>query len=94
MDFAPEEHMLLLNYNDRPGMIGRIGTIMGQHDINIGAMNLGRREKKGEAMVILSVDSAVPAHVVEEIKTATEATFIKAIHMRVGGCTRNCGCGL
>ncbi len=94
MDFAPEEHMLLLNYNDRPGMIGRIGTIMGQHDINIGSMNLGRREKKGEAMVILSLDSAIPANVMEEIKTATEATFIKAIHMRVGGCTRNCGCGL
>jgi D-3-phosphoglycerate dehydrogenase len=94
MDFTPEEHMLLLNYNDRPGMIGRIGTIMGQHDINIGSMNLGRREKKGEAMVILSLDSAVPAQVVEEIKVATEATFIKAIHMRVGGCSRNCGCGL
>ncbi len=94
MDFAPEEHMLLLNYNDRPGMIGRIGTIMGQHDINIGSMNLGRREKKGEAMVILSLDSAIPVNVMEEIKTATEATFIKAIHMRVGGCTRNCGCGL
>ena len=94
MDFAPEEHMLLLNYNDRPSMIGKIGTIMGQHDINIGSMNLGRREKKGEAMVILSLDSAVPAPVVEEIKAATEATFIKAIHMRVGGCTRNCGCGL
>ena len=56
-----------LNYNDRPGMIGKIGTIMGQHDINIGSMNLGRREKKGEAMVVLSLDSPVPP-VVEEIK--------------------------
>ncbi|MBI2353630.1 MAG: phosphoglycerate dehydrogenase [Deltaproteobacteria bacterium] len=92
MDFSPEEHMLLLNYDDRPGMIGRIGTIMGQHDINIGSMNLGRREKKGEAMVILSLDSAVPAHVVEEIRAATEATFIKAIHMRVGNCPHGCGC--
>src|SRR6185369_17758312 len=94
MDFTPDEHMLLLNYNDRPGMIGKIGTILGQRDINIGSMNLGRREKKGEAMVILSLDSAVPENVLEELKGATEATFIKAIHMRVGGCTRNCGCGL
>lgn len=84
IDFAPDEHMLLLNYVDRPGMIGRIGTILGQHDINIASMNLGRREKKGEAMVILSLDSAVPAGVVQEIRAATEATFIKALYMRSG----------
>jgi D-3-phosphoglycerate dehydrogenase len=94
IDFAPEEHMLLLNYGDLPGMIGKIGTIMGKHNINIGSMNLGRREKKGEAMVILSLDSAVPEHVVEEIKIATEATFIKALHMRSGSCSRGCGCGI
>ncbi len=81
MDFTPEEHMLLLHYEDRPGMIGKIGTIMGRHDINIGSMNLGRSQKKGEAMVILSLDSAVPHEVIEEIKKATEATFIRAIQM-------------
>lgn len=81
MDFAPEEHMLLLSYKDRPGMIGRIGTIMGTHDINIASMNLGRREKKGEAMVILSLDSAVPPEVVEELCRAIEADFIRPIHL-------------
>jgi len=94
MDFTPDEHMLLLNYADRPGMIGRIGTIMGQHDINIASMNLGRSEKKGEAMVILSLDSAVPPPVVDELRTATEASFIKALKMKSGVCSRNCGCGL
>lgn len=83
MDFNPEEHMLLLHYGDRPGMIGRIGTIMGKHDINIASMNLGRSEKKGEAMVILSLDSAVPPEVQAEIRQATEASFIKAIHLPV-----------
>jgi D-3-phosphoglycerate dehydrogenase / 2-oxoglutarate reductase len=82
MDFAPEEHMLLLNYSDRPGMIGQIGTIMGAHDINIASMNLGRREKKGEAMVILTLDSAVPPEVIEKVQKATDATFIRALHMR------------
>ena len=94
MDFTPDEHMLMLNYEDRPGMIGRIGTIMGQHDINIASMNLGRSEKKGEAMVILSLDSPVPAPVVDELKSATEASFIKALKMRAGACSRNCGCGV
>lgn len=53
-------------------------------------MNLGRREKKGEAMVILSLDSAVPPEVVEEMKTAIDATYIRAIHMRTVKCNRGC----
>ena len=89
MDFAPEEHMLLLSYKDRPGMIGKIGTIMGEREINIAAMNLGRREKKGEAMVILSLDSAVPTEVIEEVRLATEATFIRPLHL--AGATRQEG---
>ncbi|MFZ3208809.1 MAG: phosphoglycerate dehydrogenase [Geobacteraceae bacterium] len=94
VDFAPEEHMLILAYEDRPGMIGRVGTIMGRHDINIAAMNLGRREKKGEAMVILSLDSAVPPVVIEEIRQATSASFIKALQMPSAKCARGCGCGV
>ncbi|MDR3683698.1 MAG: phosphoglycerate dehydrogenase [Geothrix sp.] len=81
MDFLPEPHMLLLSYVDRPGMIGKIGTVLGQHEINIAFMSLGRREKKGEAMVVLSVDSPVPAPVVEELRKATEATFLQALHL-------------
>ncbi|KAF0219257.1 MAG: D-3-phosphoglycerate [Geobacteraceae bacterium] len=92
MDFSPEEHMLLLTYEDRPGMIGKIGTIMGGRDINIASMHLGRREKRGEAMVVLSLDSGVPPDVVEELRAATAATFIKPLYM--GKCTRGCGCGV
>ena len=94
VDFRPDEHMLLLAYEDRPGMIGRIGTIMGAHDINIAAMNLGRREKRGEAMIILSLDSAVPAEVLEEVKKGTNANFIKPIHMPGACAVRGCGCGI
>ena len=94
VDFSPAEHMLLLVYQDRPGMIGKIGTIMGKHEINIAAMNLGRREKLGEAMVILSIDSPVPANVQEEVRRDTEATFVKALHMPSAKCSRGCGCGL
>jgi len=94
VDFAPAEHMLLLVYQDRPGMIGKIGTIVGEHEINIGAMNLGRREKLGEAMVILSIDSAVPENVIEEVRQATDASFVKALHMPNAKCMRGCGCGI
>jgi D-3-phosphoglycerate dehydrogenase len=94
MEFSPAEHMLLLAYNDRPGMIGKIGTILGARNINIAAMNLGRREKQGEAMVILSLDSAAPQSVIDEVKQATDATFISLLHMRTTGCSRSCGCGM
>jgi D-3-phosphoglycerate dehydrogenase len=62
-------------------MIGKIGTIMGRHDINIAAMCLGRREKKGEAMVLLSLDTEVPANVIEKVRLATAATFIKSLYL-------------
>jgi D-3-phosphoglycerate dehydrogenase len=81
VDFAPEEHMLVITYQDRPGMIGKIGQIMGEHDINIAAMNLGRQEKLGEAMVILSLDSPVPSNVVDEIGSVIDASFIKYLHV-------------
>jgi len=81
VDFAPEEHMLVTTYQDQPGMIGKIGQIMGEHDINIAAMNLGRQQKRGEAMVILSLDSPVPPHVVDEIGSVVEASFIKYLHL-------------
>ncbi|GFO69200.1 D-3-phosphoglycerate dehydrogenase [Geomonas limicola] len=81
MDFRPEEHMLLMAYGDRPGIIGKIGTILGEHEINIASMNLGRREKKGEAMVILSLDSQVAPEVLEKVKAATDATFIKQLYL-------------
>ncbi len=81
VDFVPEEHMLLITYLDRPGMIGKIGQVMGEHDINIAAMNVGRQEKQGEAMVILSLDSAAPANVVEEIGQTVESNFIKYLHL-------------
>lgn len=79
VDFAPAEHMLLLAYEDRPGMIGKIGTILGMHDINIAALYLGRREKRGEAMVVLSLDTEVPANVIGKVRKATAATFIRPL---------------
>jgi D-3-phosphoglycerate dehydrogenase len=82
-DFQPEEHMLVINYQDRPGLIGKIGTILGEANINIGNMSLGRREKAGEAMVVFSVDSPVDETTLKKIAEAVEARFIKAVHLDV-----------
>jgi len=81
-DFTPEEHMLVITYADRPGLIGRIGTILGEAGINIGSMNLGRRAKAGEAMVVLTLDTPADEATVEKLSVAVAAHFIKAVHMQ------------
>ncbi|MDO9081323.1 MAG: ACT domain-containing protein, partial [Desulfuromonadales bacterium] len=80
-DFTPEEHMLVMHYQDRPGMLGKIGTILGESGINIGNMNLGRRKEEGEAMVVFSIDSPVDEATVQRIATEVGARFIKQIEM-------------
>jgi len=58
-------HMMYIVNEDAPGFIGRIGTLLGENSINIGTFNLGRHAAGGEAVLLLSVDSPVPATVIE-----------------------------
>lgn len=61
-------HMMYIVNEDAPGFIGRIGTLLGESGINIGTFHLGRREAGGEAILLLSLDSALPADVLEKAK--------------------------
>jgi D-3-phosphoglycerate dehydrogenase len=61
-------HMMYIVNEDAPGFIGRVGTLLGDNGINIGTFNLGRREAGGEAVLLLSVDSPVPAAVIEKAR--------------------------
>jgi len=80
-DFCLEEHMLVLSYLDRPGLIGKIGTLLGEAGVNIGNMNLGRREKGGEALVVFSTDSPVDEATQERIAADIEAEFVSSVHL-------------
>ena len=74
-------NMLYIVNEDAPGFIGRIGTLLGANDINIGTFHLGRREAGGEAILLLSLDSPVPQTVLDEakklpgVKTIMSLTF-------------------
>jgi D-3-phosphoglycerate dehydrogenase len=59
-------NMLYIVNEDAPGFIGRIGTLLGESGINIGTFHLGRRDAGGEAVLLLSVDEAVPPEVIEK----------------------------
>ncbi len=74
-----EGHMLYIVNEDAPGFIGRIGTLLGQSGINIGTFNLGRREAGGEAILLLSVDQALPEAVLQAACALPGVKTVKAL---------------
>jgi D-3-phosphoglycerate dehydrogenase len=72
LDMEPTDVMLITRHRDRPGMIGRIGTLLGEADVNISAMHVARSSPRADAFMILALDEAPPATVTETIR-ATEA---------------------
>jgi D-3-phosphoglycerate dehydrogenase / 2-oxoglutarate reductase len=71
--------MMYIVNEDAPGFIGRIGTLLGENGINIGTFNLGRRNAGGEAVLLLSVDSPVPAEVLEKASRLPGVKLVKAL---------------
>jgi D-3-phosphoglycerate dehydrogenase len=57
VEAVPAGVILLLENRDRPGIVGHVGTLLGQHQINIAGMSLGRNQAGGEALTILNLDS-------------------------------------
>ena len=59
IEAIPHGHMLVMRNRDVPGVIGRVGTILGERGVNISRFHLGRRERGGEAMAVIEVDAPV-----------------------------------
>ena len=70
MDIVPEKHMLFIRNEDVPGMIGKLGTVLGEHGINIGNMAVGRGKPGSRAAMAVTVDEPVP----EEVRKVLLAT--------------------
>ncbi|MGH8870323.1 MAG: phosphoglycerate dehydrogenase [Actinomycetes bacterium] len=73
LEIVPTDHMAFLKYEDRPGVVGIVGRILGDAHINIAGMQVSRDTKGGHALVALTVDSAIPHPVLDEIVTAIGA---------------------
>ena len=67
----PTNNMLLTLHRDMPGIIGRIGSTLGQFNVNIASMQVGRKLVRGDAVMVLSIDDPLPEGVLDEI-TQTE----------------------
>jgi D-3-phosphoglycerate dehydrogenase len=81
IEFAPEGHILVLSYEDRPGMVGRIGGALGRMGINIASMHVGRKSKRGRAIVVLLLDEELTPDQLDDVARQVEADFARRIRL-------------
>jgi D-3-phosphoglycerate dehydrogenase len=81
MEIAPAEHMVFLTYTDRPGVVGTVGQILGSEGINIAGMQVCRDARGGHALIVLSVDSAIPAVVLDDILSTIGAVVGRTVDL-------------
>jgi D-3-phosphoglycerate dehydrogenase len=81
VEIVPEGELLVVENNDKPGVIGNIGTLIGKNKINIARMQFGRENRGGRAISIVSVDTAVSKDILTKISKLPNVLSIKQIHL-------------
>jgi D-3-phosphoglycerate dehydrogenase len=71
--------MLFINNNDKPGIVGAVGTTLAEGDINIGSISFGRETQGGLVISVVNVDSEVPDSVLEKLRRKKDILFVKLI---------------
>jgi D-3-phosphoglycerate dehydrogenase len=84
LEIGLAEHLVFLTYTDRPGVVGVVGRIMGGEGINIAGMQVARDTRGGDALIVLTVDSALPPMVLGEITAAIGAVVGRTVDLHVG----------
>jgi D-3-phosphoglycerate dehydrogenase len=79
VDLRPEAHLAFFRYEDRPGIVGAVGALLGEAQINIASAQVSRRAAGGETLMSLSLDDAVPADVLAEIAKIIGASSARAV---------------
>jgi D-3-phosphoglycerate dehydrogenase len=81
VDLALADHMLVLRYEDRPGVVGTVGRVIGEAGINIAGMQVARATVGGEALAVLTVDDTVPSGVLAEVAAEIGATSARSVNL-------------
>ena len=81
VECVPEGVLFLMNNRDKPGMVGYIGSLMGEHEINIGSMSLNRDEEGGEALTVLNLDSVPPDALLERVNADPDISNVQVIKL-------------
>ncbi|UTT68180.1 phosphoglycerate dehydrogenase [Arthrobacter sp. DNA4] len=75
------EHLVVVAYTDRPGVIGTIGHILGMNNINIAGMQVARSNEGGQVLALLTIDSSVPQQVLDAIKAGIGAEMVREVDL-------------
>jgi D-3-phosphoglycerate dehydrogenase len=81
IEAIPHGHMLVMRNRDVPGVIGRVGTILGERGVNISRFHLGRRERGGEAMAVIEVDAAIDDQTLDALRSFDSVLFARQIEL-------------
>jgi D-3-phosphoglycerate dehydrogenase len=73
--------MIFFTNNDKPGVIGGIGAVLGKFAVNIAGMQLGREHEGGRALALLLIDSPVENHVIEEVRKIPNILSAKVVRV-------------
>ncbi len=76
--------MLLLQNVDRPGVIGTVTSILGQHNVNIARMQCSREERGGNALLIIGLDAPLPSGMLQTIKQGPNILSVKLVDLSKG----------
>lgn len=81
LEAVPAGHILVLHNRDVPGVVGRLGTFLGKHGINIAGLVLGRMSAGGEAISFFHVDSALDSDQLEELRNLQDITGAQMVKL-------------
>ncbi|MGO2542331.1 MAG: ACT domain-containing protein, partial [Specibacter sp.] len=81
LEIPMSDHLLVISYVDRPGVVGALGRLLGENDVNIAGMQVARHTEGGQALALITVDSSVPQSLLEAIKTEIGATVAREVDL-------------
>ncbi len=81
LEAVPEGHILLIHNEDIPGVIGRIGTTLGKHKVNIGRMNVGQERAKKQNVILLTTDVSVKDDILEKVRALDHVFSARRIEL-------------
>jgi len=81
VEAIPMGCMVIIHNWDKPGIIGSLGTLMGEYNINIAAMSFGREKQGGRALSVLNVDACVTPEILERVKGLPHITSAKTVQL-------------
>jgi len=81
VEARPHGVLLVLENTDRPGMVGRIGTLLGDHGVNIATMSLSRNQAGGTALTVLNLDTALSEELLSEVRASEDIHSAQVIQL-------------